>query len=337
MPRLTTFATASTSLVGALAAAGRVLPMRAVGGSRANMEHMAQPPTSRWSVVYTRGDGCRELGSVVGGDRAVPSGPNLTEACVEARADLLVARRLSVPDLVPVAVPHGFAPATIESVVAAVGGGPHSRLAARVAARIADELDAPARLLSVYPAPGLKASAEEALAEAGADARGVHADAVEAANPADVVAELPLGTLLVVGAPGGNWLQRHFFGRGARAVHRAPSGSVVVRDAPERVFARMRPPAWVAPEMSVGDAARILHESTVPVVAEGRVVGLALADMLTEADPAATVSDVMIDPVTVGVTDAVEDLPVVPVLPAGAPLPVVNGEARLIGLVDPAR
>ncbi len=296
---------------------------------------MALPPTNRWSVVYTRGDGCRELGGIVGGDRAVPAGPNLAEACVAARADLLVARRLTVPDLVPVAVPHGFEPAAVESVVAAVGGGPNSRLAARVAARIADELDAPARLLTVYPEPALKARAEEALADAGGDARGVHADAVEAANPAEVVAELPLGTLLVVGAPGGNWFQRHFFGRGVRAVHRAPSGSVVVRDAAERVFARMRPPAWVAPEMSVGDAARVLHESTVPVVAAGRVVGLVLADMLAAADPEAPVSDVMIEPVTVHVTDAVADLPVVPVLPAGAPLPVVNGDARLLGLVDP--
>ncbi len=296
---------------------------------------MALPPPSRWSVVYTRGDGCRELGSVVGGDRAVPAGPNLVEACVDARAHLLVARRLSVPDMVPVAVPHGFEPASIESVVAAVGGGPHSRLAARLAARIADELDAPARLLSVYPGPALKASAEEALAEAGADARGVHADAVEAPNPADVVAELPLGTLLVVGAPGGNWFQRHFFGRGVRVVHRAPSGSVVVRDAAERVFTRMRPPAWVAPEMSAADAARILHEPTVPVVAEGRVVGLVLADMLADAGPHARVSDVMIDPVTVHVADVIDELPVVPVLPARAPLPVVNGDDRLIGLIDP--
>lgn len=296
---------------------------------------MALPPPTRWSVVYTRGDGCRELGTVVGGDRAVPAGPNLAAACIEARADLLVGRRLSVPDLVPVAVPHGFDPTAIESVVAAVGGGPHSRLAARVASRIADELDAPARLLSVYPEPAMRARALEALAEAGGDAGGVHADAVEAANPADVVAELPTGTLLVVGAPGGNWFQRHFFGRGARVLQRAPSGSVVVRDASERVFARMRPPAWVAPEMLVGDAAAILHESTVPVVAKGKVVGLLLADMLAEADPAGRVEDVMIDPVTVNVTDAVADLPVVPVLPAGAPLPVVNGDARLIGLVDP--
>lgn len=297
---------------------------------------MALPPPLRWSVVYTRGDGCRELGSVLGRKAAVAAGPNLVEACVAARADLLVARKLTVPDIVPVAVPRNFSPSAIESVVAAVGGGPHSRFAARLAAAIADGLDVPGRLLTVYPEPALKARAEEALAEAGADAAGVHADAVEAGDPAEVVADLPAGTLLVVGAPGGNWFQRHFFGAGVRVLHRAPSGSVIVRDAPERVFGRMRPPEWVAPEMPAGDAARVLAESTVPVVAAGRVVGLVLHEMVEQSDPAAPVSAVMIDPVTVRETDAVEDLPVVPVLPAGAPLPVVDAEGRLLGLVDPA-
>ncbi len=289
-----------------------------------------------WSVVYTRGDGCRELAAAVSGDAAVPAGPNLASACIDARADLLVARKLSVIDLVPVAVPHGYDPGNVESVVAAVGGGPHSRLAARVAAAIADRVDVPARLLTVYPEPSLAAEAHAALVEAGADAAGVHAEAVEAANPADVVADLPAGTLLVVGAPGGNWFQRHFFGTGIRTIHRAPSGSVVVRDAPSRVFARMRPPAWVAPAMAAGDAVRVLGESTVPVVEDGRVVGLALRDMLDEAEPGTPVAEIMIDAVTVRETDIVDDLPVVPVLPEGAPLPVVNGDGRLIGLVDPA-
>ncbi len=292
-------------------------------------------PHRQWSVVYTRGDGCRELGTVLGGDYAVPAGANLAQACIEARAALLVARRLSALDLVPVAVPHDFDPASVEGVVAAVGGGPHSRLAATVGARAADQLDVPARLVCVYSDPADKARAEEALADAVAGARGADAEAVQASNPAQVVDELPRGTLLVVGAPGGNFFQRNFFGPGVRLQHRAQSGSILVRDAPPRAFARMRPPAWVAPEMSAADALAVIGESTLPVVSGGLVVGLVLDDMLATAAADATVADVMIDPVTVQVTDAISDLPTVPVLAAGAALPVVNGKGRLLGLVDP--
>ncbi len=287
--------------------------------------------------MFTRGEGCRELAGLLGGPAAIPAGADLDASFVAARANLLVARKLTGFDLAATAVPHGLDPVAVTSVVAAVGGGPHSRLAARIAASLADALDVPARLVCVYPDPTERRLAEEALADAGADANGTHADAIQAANPADIVTDLPLGTLLVVGAPGGNWFQRHFFSAGHKLIARAPSGSIVVRDTARRVYLSMREPVWVGAEMSAADALRVTAEPAVPVVADGKVVGIAIHDMLAGAASGTKVAEVMIDPVTVDLRDKVDDVPAVPVLPEHAALPVVDGEGRLIGIVEPRR
>ena len=77
-------------------------------------------PGKPFQVVWTRGRGCRELAELLGGDTAIRSAGDLTDACVEARADMVVSRKLLPSfDLVPVAVPMDLPAMGFGSVVAA--------------------------------------------------------------------------------------------------------------------------------------------------------------------------------------------------------------------------
>ena len=86
------------------------------------------------------------------------------------------------------------------------------------------------------------------------DLRVVHAQSATA-----LVKDLPAQTLLVLGAPGGSWLQRQLFGPGHRLQVAAPGGSIVVRHAPRRCFHAMTSPSGhvAGPHLSVADAAHL--------------------------------------------------------------------------------
>ena len=92
---------------------------------------------SVWNVGWTRGHGCQPLASVLGDGVATAIRDDLGRACVNERIDLLVARRLTSFDLVPVVVPHSVELDTVEIVTVAVSDGPHSPLAVAAAARLA--------------------------------------------------------------------------------------------------------------------------------------------------------------------------------------------------------
>jgi hypothetical protein len=74
-------------------------------------------PGSTFSVVWTRGKGCAELAELL--DRGSPTRVqgDLRTECIEARADLLVSRRLPPSfDFVSMAVPSDFVPGTVGSI-----------------------------------------------------------------------------------------------------------------------------------------------------------------------------------------------------------------------------
>ena len=87
-------------------------------------------------VAHTRGEGCADLAAQLSMVPAVRVKGDLAAACIEHRTDLVVGRRLSAGmDMAAQVVPHEFDPDGTEWVVAAVSGGPHSPLAARIARR----------------------------------------------------------------------------------------------------------------------------------------------------------------------------------------------------------
>ena len=292
------------------------------------------PGARPWSVVWTRGKGCPELAALLGEGRERRAGPDLAATCVEARADLLIARRLASFDLVPLAVPHDFDPRAVGEVVAAVAGGPHSLLAARVAERLGGALGVPTSLLAASPDERKDDAAEVALQRAGDLIGTRERRLVRAANPGAAVHALARGSLLVLGAPGGTWWRRQFFGPGHRLQVMAPAGAVVVRTSPRRCFQEMTEPAAMGEQMPVGEALRVATNAIVPVADRGYLVGLVRRRALAAAPPTATLGSLMEAPVSVRLEAPLTAARALSEGLEGAPVPVVDEEGRLCGLLE---
>ena len=218
---------------------------------------------------------------------------DLAEQCIKRRADLLVAKKLPGGfDLLNVAVPIDFDPEGTKSIVATVSGGPHSGLAAGVAARLGIALAVPTRMISAYRDEEDRADATALMERLTGVVPAIGADLVRADDLRSLVAELDEGTLLVLGAPGGSWLQRVLLGPGARLRSKAPAGAVVVRHAPDRVYQWMGEPVFVAPLRQADDTLRIHPQSTLAVADQGVLVGLVRRAALERAG-AAVVGTIM--------------------------------------------
>ena len=283
-------------------------------------------------VVWTRGAQCRALAEILGDGIAHKAAANVAAACIDARAGLLVARHLNSFDLCSVAVPHGFNPDTTLSVVAAVGSGPHSHLAAIIAHRLSQQLGIPARAVYGRRQGDEQLQAQAVLATVAADLPDLAVETSEATNPAAMVSSLPAGTLLVVGAPGGSWFQRQFFGPGARIQAKAPNGTIVVKHAPTRVYQIMQPPTAFGPHMRVADAVQLAADQHVIVALDGQLLGIAYTQALRQAQPDHELQEVMDNPVFLNADEHLGHATEL-VTHHGSPIPVVDARTRLIGTV----
>lgn len=236
------------------------------------------------TVVWTRGKGCVELATLLSPGEPDRIGGDLVDQTIEHRADLLVSKKMpSDFDLVSVAVPVDFQPEKVTSVVATVAGGPHSVLAAQVAARLGMALGVPVEMISASVPDADATPADEILDRIGLTVPGITGRVVEVEGINELVDNLDEGALLVLGAPGGSWLQRAMFGPGARLRRTANAGAVVVRGAPDRVFHHMGEPVYVAPLREAADTLIFHDEKTLAVAEEGRLIGLVRRERLLDA------------------------------------------------------
>lgn len=283
-------------------------------------------------VVWTRGKGCRELAGLLSARPAQHVQGDPVESCIAERADLLVSRRLRTGfDLVDSVMPADIRLDQVSSVVAAVAGGPHSVLSARVARRLGDAIGVPVSMVSAYPDGGSEADATEVLDQIRSRVPQIATRTVRASDMSDLVDGLADNALLVFGASGGSWLQRRLFGPGARLRSNAPAGAVVVQAAPRRVFQVMGDPVFVAPMLHAVDTLRIRTERTLAVADGGRLVGLVHRDRLVSLDPDTPVGDAMDAPVSIGQAEPVTAAePLRPTF-GDDPIPVVDDEEHLVG------
>ncbi len=288
-------------------------------------------PTDEPTVVWTRGSGCRELAEVISGDAAIRADSDPAATCIRTGAALMVSRRLSSFDLCSVAVPSGFSADKITGVVAAVGSGPHSSLAAAVAERIGRSLKIPARAVYAHGSPGPTPAATRIVQELDDQFPDLRIEAVGAASPEAMVQALPAGTLLVVGAPGGSWFQRQFFGPGARIKHKTSGGTIVVKAAPVRVYQAMEPPTAFGPHMRVADALAV-GVGDVVVASESVLLGVVSAAALNAADPDAELGELAPETAflapeeTIGhARDLIDDTD-------SMTIPVLDGSGNLVGV-----
>lgn len=287
------------------------------------------PPTN--IVLWTRG---KHTGYVA---RLLSPSPERVEgdlkgACIASRADLLVTAKSSSFDLVSTAIPQGIdEKRAIAAVVGAVGTGPHSSLAATVAAKLAKSLQARPQLVTVSREESDDAEAGAALDRLRRFAPHAKTQIVRADTAVGLLESLPDDGLLVLGAPGGSWWQRQFFGPGRRLIHRAPAGSIVVRAAPRRCFHGITEITPLGRFMGARDAATVLSDAAAPVADEGRLIGLVWRHALAAAGGSATVENLMEDPIFVRADDPLEAAGELAADMKGAPVPVVDDDDHVLG------
>ena len=283
-------------------------------------------------VVWSRGPGCRELADALATESVHQVDANPTQACIERRADLVVMRSLGSFDLVPLVVPNDLDLGAVDHVMAAVSTGPHSALAAAVALRLAEAMDVSARAVTVVR-PGAPRREARARLTNLRTATGLDGDVVEAAAAADLVSGLPEGTAIVLGAPGGSWLNRQFFGPGARLRSHAPAGTIVVRDAPQRAFQHLVDVMGIGVHTRVADAIEVTASPTVPVTAGGQLLGIVRRSTLETLDPEREVGEVIEEPPYVGAEDDLSSLAGLLDFYDDGPIPVVDRRGTLIGVL----
>jgi len=284
-------------------------------------------------VLWTGNAQARHLAEIISGESARQAFADLATACIGSRATLLVARGLLSFDLCNLAVPHGFSSSTTRSVVAAVGGGPHSLLAATLAYRLSQQLRIPARAVYGHSPPDLGTEAADVLADVSAHLPNLAVEVIETPSPATMVEEMPAGTLLVVGAPGGSWFHRQFFGPGARMKANAPSGTIIVRSTAARVYQVMKPAIAFGPDMRVSDALRLSQGRQVVVALDGQLLGVASIGALRAGPPDRELRVVMEEPVFLAADEHIEHATELINQYQGNPVPVVDSRGRLVGTV----
>lgn len=294
---------------------------------------MASPtPLSSTAVVWTRGHGCLELAELLSPGEPVRAAGDLDEAVIAARAELVVSRRLSSSfSLASQVVPVSFDAGAAQAVVAAVAGGPHSPLAARVAARLGVALGVPAMMVCAHRDEEDRDDAVSQIERLYGEVPHIEYRLVEAEDAAGVVEQLPANAAIVLGAPGGSWLQRTFFGQGVRLRQQAPAGAIVVRQAPLRVFHRMGDPVFVGPLREAVDILRVHGETVLAVVDRAMLVGIVRRSALELADPGILVTELMEEPRSVLLTAELGAAAELRPAFAPAPIPVTDGEGRLVG------
>ncbi len=306
-----------------------------IGGSVIPGTDPVPARAAEWSTVWTRGEGCEDLARLLAEGEPVRIEGDLRNACVAARAMLMVTGKLTSFDLVRSVVPSNLNLTGIGAVVAAVGSGPHSVLAAKVAARLAGRLGVEGSIVSVSPDAAQDAETERALARITAEVPGVPHSVIREPNARGLVNDLPPDAALVVGAPGGSWLQRQFFGPGHQLVVRARAGAIVVRDVPHRCFQQAVPPSALGAGLLVADARRLAAQPVVAVVDSGTLVGIVRRSVLEAASGEATVDSVMEDAVFLRTDDPIDAADELFGFMDGCPIPVVDAAGNLFGSITP--
>jgi CBS domain-containing protein len=188
-------------------------------------------------------------------------------------------------------------------------------------------------MVSAYPSPEDLPAAQRIVETLAGQIPDLPGRVVETADARELIEALPADALLVLGAPGGSWLQRAFFGTGVRLRQRAPAGAIVVQNAPARVYHQMEEPFYVSRHLLVGDALRLVEHGVAAVVDEGKLIGIVRMSLLERADPGMRVGDLMDDPISLDVGAGYEETGRLADLFGGAPIPVVDDEGRLVGCV----
>lgn len=291
-------------------------------------------PKAERRVVWAGGNQAQDLANSIAANEVTKAGSNLASSCIDSRADLLVLSNRTSMDLCSVAIPHGFSSERTRSIVAAVGGGPHSFLAAELASWLSGALDVPASAVFGYSDPTELTGAHDVLDQLTAQLPQLKSQTVEAPSPPALVGALPPGTLLIVGDPGGSWFQRRFVGPGARIRAKASDGTIVVSHSPACVYQVMQPPIAFGPKMRVADALLLSEGLDIHVADRGKLLGTVRIEALESSRRDLEIRQIMDTEIFLSVDDPINEAAGLVALYGDGLVPVVDGQSYLVGCVS---
>ena len=285
-------------------------------------------------VAWTKGESHQEIANLLC-DVPVRLNGDIDTACIDMNVDIVVSKRFPRSDIVSAIVPIAFDADAITAVAVAVGEGPHSPLAVSIAEKVAESLGVPGTAIAAYRTSPQEREARQRLGRLVAAGSALDTLSLHAPDPRSIAAHISRETLLVHGAGGGSFIERHLTGTGNRLTSRARGCVLVVRSSAPKYFqsAVSPTPYAVAPELLVADALQLMTYPFAPVVAARKLIGIIRVESLVTADPAASI-EASIEPVAgLNQRDPVRLAAFEREHLGPGPLPVVDDDGNLVGVV----
>jgi hypothetical protein len=286
-------------------------------------------------VAWTKGESNREVAEMLC-DFPVRLSGDLEDACIDKGIDLVISKRFPRSSMVSSLVPVAFDAAAITSVTVAVGEGPHSPLAVSIAERIADSLGVPGSAIAAYRTSEQGDLAQQRLDRLVGSGSSFDTRTLRTHDPRSITDHISKETLLVHGASGGSFIERHLTGTGNRLKSRARGCVLVVRSSEPKCFQSAVSPTLyaLAPELLVADALRIMTHPFAPVASARKLLGIVRVETLVTADPRSSIEASIEsvtglnrkDPVRVATFERDHLGP--------GPLPVIDDEGYLVGVIE---
>lgn len=286
-------------------------------------------------IAWTKGESNREVAELLC-DLAIRLNGDLETECVDKKIDVVVSKRIPRSDIVSAIVPVAFDSDAISSVAVAVGEGPHSPLAVSVAEKIADRLGVPGTAIAAYRTSAQDREARQRLGRLVASGSSLDTVTLRTPDPRSIADDIPKDTLLVHGAGGGSFMERHLTGTGHRLTSRARGCVLVVRSSEPRCYqAAVSPtPYALAPELLVADALQVMTHPFAPVVSARKLLGIVRVETLVAADPGSPIEPFIEtvtglnrrDPLRIATFERDHLGP--------GPLPVIDNDGHLVGVIE---
>lgn len=286
-------------------------------------------------VGWLKGESNRDVANLLC-DVPVRLGGDLEAACIDMNVDVVVSKRFPRSDLVSAVVPIAFDAEAITAVAVAVGKGPHSPLAVAIAERVSERLDVPGTAIAAYRSSDQASDARHRLGRLVASGSSLDTTTLRTPDARSIADHVSKDTLLVHGAGGGSFIERHLTGTGNRLTSRARGCVLIVRSSAPRCFqAAVSPtPYALAPELLVADALQVMTTPFAPVVSARKLLGIVRAEALVTADPGSSI-EALIEPV-VGLNqrDPIRVATFERDHLGPGPLPVIDDNGLLVGVIE---
>jgi hypothetical protein len=285
-------------------------------------------------VAWTKGESNHEVANLLC-DLPVRLSGDLDAACVDMNVDVVVSKRLPRSDIVSSVVPVAFDSSAVTDVAVAVGEGPHSPLAVSIAERVADSLGVPGTAIAAYRSKGQERDARQRLGRLVASGSSLNTLTLQTPDPRSIASHISRETLLIHGAGGGSFIERHLTGTGNRLTSRARGCVLVVRSSAPKCFqsAVSPTPYALAPELLVADALQVMTHPFAPVVSARTLLGIVRVESLVAAEPGDTI-EASIEPVVgLNLRDPVRVATFEREHLGPGPLPVIDTDGHLVGVI----